>query len=186
MLHRTHRLCNNNHTGTTSEPPADWTEVWVWILLNTNWNCEAMYSLITLRWSLVSAREERKQEHWVTKQRTQTSEAEGATTTGYHFHCWITRILNTRCVLWRSIIFVCNLPSTGNNRSIMAGSLTMLNSALLDLLFPLPNKRDRSGSSYVPYAATNQRPPDSSRTVLIRILSNILITAVRFQYTCLI
>jgi hypothetical protein len=73
----------------------------------------------------------------------------------------------------------------GNNRRIMAGSRTMPNSALLDLLFPLPNKKDRNGSSYVPYAATNQRPPHSIRTVLIRIPRNILITAVRFQSTCL-
>lgn len=88
--------------------------------------------------------------------------------------------------VWRSIIFVFNLPITGNNRRIMAGSLIMLNYALLDLLFPLPNKKDRSGWSYVLYAATNQRPPHCNRTVLIRILRNILITAVRFQSKCLI
>jgi len=68
--------------------------------------------------------------------------------------------------VWRGIIFVCNLPGRGSNRRIMAGSLAVLNSALLDRLFPLHNIKDRSGSSYVSYAATNQRPPHSNRTVL--------------------
>lgn len=78
-------------------------------------------------------------------------------------------LIRSPSFVWRSIIFVC-----------------MLNSSLLYLLFPLPNKKDRSGSSYVPYAATNQRPPHSNRTALIRILRYIIITAARFQSTCLI
>jgi len=58
-----------------------------------------MYSLITVRWSLLSARGERKQEQWVTKQRKQTSEEEGEMATAYHSYRCIARILNTRSVL---------------------------------------------------------------------------------------
>jgi len=168
MLHITHRLCNNNPTGTASGPPADWTGCgfeYCWKAIETLKPCTALL----LYGGLCSAQEEKesKSSGWQNREHRHRKRKER----------WLRTILIVASLefwirapsfVWRSIIFICNLASIGNNRRIMASSLTMLNSALLDLLFPLPNKK--TCSSYVPYAATNQRPPHSNRTVLIRIL----------------
>ena len=188
MLHRTYRRCIKYSTGTASEPPADRTEVQVWILLNTNLNSETMYSLITLRWPLLSAQEEKegKSSGWQNREHRHRKRKERGRQPTIFIAASLEFWIRAASFLWYSIIFVYNLPSTSNNRRFMGGSQPMLNSASLDLLFQLPKKKDRSDSSYLPFAATNQRPPLSNRTVLIRIPCNILITAVRLQTTCLI
>jgi len=186
MLNITHRRCNNNSTVTASVPPADWTDVWVWILLTPTETLKPCTALL-LYGSLCSAPEkESKSSGWQNREDRHRKGKERWRLRTIFIVASLEFWIRAASFVWRSIIFVWNLPSIGNNRRVMAGSLTMLNSVLLDLLFPLPNKKDRSGSSYVPYPATNQRSLHSTRTVLIRILRNIIITAVRFQSMCLI
>lgn len=185
MLRRMHRRCSTNPTGTTSEPAADLMEVG---LKTVQHELKLWTHVQPYYFTVASAQRKRRKKARSVGNKTENKDIGNGRTDDERvpffvasLEFWINAVSVVRC----STTFVCNLPNMGNNRSYMAGSRTMLISALLDLLFPFPNREDSSGSSYVPYAATKQRPPHSNRAATIRILRNI-ITTVRLQTTCII